>query len=64
MLGCDLETVHIFGFYDDRFAAAVGDQLGVGDPVGAGDDHFVILLDERLHDVEKGVLRTVAGDDL
>ena len=60
----DLEAGVFIG-HDEYWRAAGKDNLvGVGDPVGTGDDNFVPFLDECLGDVVQGVLCTAGNGNL
>ena len=64
LLGRELEAVFLLRLHGHGHAARHDDQLGVADPVGAGDDHLVALVQQRLERVEQRMLRAVGHHDL
>ncbi len=59
-----LEVVFLPALHDHRHAARHPHDFGIADPVGAGDDDLVALLQQRLEGVEQRMLRAVGYHDL
>ena len=63
-LGGQEEAVLLAGRDYDGLALGQRDALGVGHPVGRGDDDLLALVDEGLDEVEEGALGPGGDDDL
>ena len=61
-VGSDAEVFGLVGFEIDDLAAAVLDDVLVGDPVGDGQDDFVSVIDEHLEGIEKRELAAGSED--
>ena len=59
-----LESRFLLRVDDHRGGTGQQDDVGVGDPVGGGDDDLVPFLEKRLGDVIDGVLRPHGDDDV
>ena len=58
LLGGDLEGLGLVALDDHRFAVRQHDHIGIGHPVGGGDDDFVTGVEQSLGQVEKALFAT------
>ena len=64
-LGCrDAETLLLRCLHDDGGGIVQDHLVGIGDPVGGGDDHLVAGIEERFGDVVEAVFRPAGNEDL
>ena len=56
VVGGESEAVGLVAFDENALAARVVHHVFVSDPIGNRDDHFVAVLNQRLHQIEDRVL--------
>src|SRR5690606_15340910 len=63
LFGGDFELLRLVGFYNNRLAFRNQDHVGIGNPIGSGNNDFVAGVDNSQRQVEKALLAPTGYQD-